>query len=116
MRENIIQTKSFDFAVKIALLGRELQHQHKEYILSKQIIRSGTSIGANVEEAIGGISKKDFRFKMGISYKEARETRYWLRVLHAIELISNEQFATLESECEEAIKILFKIIQSSSGD
>lgn len=113
MKENIIQTKSFDFAVKIVLLGRDLQKE-KEFILSKQIIRSGTSIGANIEEAIGGVSKKDFKFKMSIAYKEARETKYWLRVLFASKLIPRDRFEELVEDCEEILKILFKIIKSSS--
>jgi len=92
MKENVILEKSFDFAVRIVKLNQYLVEQKKEFNLSKQIIRSGTSIGANVEESIGGISKKDFTAKMSISYKEARETRYWLRLLKATVYIDEDMF------------------------
>jgi four helix bundle protein len=80
MKENIILKKSFDFALDIIKLYMEMKSQH-EYVLSQQILRSGTSIGANVEEATTAYSKKDFAAKMSISSKEARETRYWLRLI-----------------------------------
>ena len=78
MKENIVQNKSFDFAVRIVNLYKHLSQEKREFVLSKQLLRSGTSIGANVEEAIGGISKADFRAKLSIAYKETRETTYWL--------------------------------------
>ncbi|NQY29255.1 MAG: four helix bundle protein [Flavobacteriaceae bacterium] len=112
MKENIIATKTFDFAVKIVLLSKKLIAKN-EYVLSKQILKSGTSIGANVEEAIGGISKKDFRAKMSISYKEARETNYWLRILKDTDYISTEEFDVLNNELTSILKILYKIIDSS---
>lgn len=80
MKENIIAIKTYEFAIHIVNLSKELISKN-EYVLSRQILKSGTSIGANIEEAIGGISKKDFRAKMSISYKEARETHYWLKLL-----------------------------------
>ena len=80
-KNHIIQTKSYAFAVKIVRLHQYLSKEKKEYILSKQLLRSGTSIGANIEEAIGGQSRKDFYAKLTISYKEARETHYWIRLL-----------------------------------
>jgi len=82
--ENIIQVKSFDFAVRIVNMCRHLIEQKREYILSKQLMRSGTSIGANVEEAIGGQTRKDFGTKINTAYKEARESHYWLRLMKAI--------------------------------
>lgn len=81
MKENVVQIKSYAFAIKIVNTCKFLQAEKKEYILSKQLIRSGTSIGANIEEAIGGQSRKDFFAKLTISYKEARETKYWIRLL-----------------------------------
>ncbi len=75
-KDNIILTKSYNFAVRIVKMYQHLSSDKKEYILSKQVLRSGTSIGANIEEAIGGISKADFKAKMSIAYKEARETDY----------------------------------------
>lgn len=82
-------------------------------MLSRQILKSGTSIGANVDEAIGGISKKDFRAKMSISYKEARETNYWLRILKDTNYIEIEEFNYLSGEITSILKILYKIIESS---
>lgn len=76
--DNIVIDKSYKFAIRIVKLYQFLVSEHNEYILSKQILRSGTSIGANVEEAIGGQSSKDFKAKLSIAYKEARETKYWL--------------------------------------
>lgn len=104
MKENIIATKTYNFAISIVNLSKALISKN-EYVLSRQILKSRTSIGANVEEAIGGISKRDFRAKMSISYKEARETHYWLRILRETNYITNELSSIL--------KILFKIIQSS---
>jgi four helix bundle protein len=80
-KENVILTKSFDFALRIVSMYQHLSAEKKEFVLSKQVLRSGTSVGANIEEAIGGISKADFKAKMSIAYKEARETDYWLRLL-----------------------------------
>ena len=90
MKENIIQTKSYDFALKIVKLHRSLVENKKEFVLSKQLLRSGTSIGANIEEAIGGQSEKDFYAKLTISYKEARETKYWIRLLKDSEYLDKE--------------------------
>ncbi len=112
MKENIIAVKSYAFAILIVELYKKLLTQN-EYILSKQILKSGTSIGANVEEAIGGISKKDFRAKMSIAYKEARETNYWLRLLKDTHYISQTEFESLNNNLTSILKILFKIIDSS---
>jgi four helix bundle protein len=86
MKEIIIRKKSFDFAVRIINLYQYLVKQKNSYELAKQILRSGTSIGANIEEATGGVSKADFKNKLSISYKEARETLYWLKLLHKTSL------------------------------
>ena len=99
MKENIIAIKTYQFAIQIVNLSKDLSAK-KEYVLSRQILKSGTSIGANVEEAIGGISKKDFRAKMSISYKEARETHYWLKLLRDTDYISTEKFDTLNNELD----------------
>lgn len=112
MKDNLIANKTYSFAVMIVNLSKKLSSQN-EYVLSKQILKSGTSIGANVEEAIGGISKKDFRAKMSISYKEARETKYWLRILKDTNYITIEEFDKFNTEITSILKILFKIIQSS---
>lgn len=100
MKENIIQQKSFAFAIRIVELFKHLQSEKKEFVLSKQILHSGTSIGANIEESIGGASEKDFLHKLTISYKEARETVYWLKLLHATQYISDKEFESIHSDAE----------------
>ena len=109
MKENIIQQKSFVFAIRIINLYKYLTFKKKEFVLSKQILRSGTSIGANIEESIGGGSDKEFLFKLEISYKEARETIYWLKLLKETEYIKNEEFESLFYDAEEICKILGSI-------
>ena len=108
-QNNIIQEKSFAFAVRIVNLYKYLCVDKKEFILSKQVLRSGTSIGANIEESIGGQSDKDFLTKVTIAYKEVRETVYWLRLLLATDYINKEQADSLLKEAEEICKILGKI-------
>ena len=110
MKENIIQQKSFQLAVRIINLYKYLINDKKEFVLSKQLLRSGTSIGANIEESIGGQSEKDFLAKLSISYKEARETIYWLKLLKETEYISEVEFESIHNEAEEICKILAKII------
>jgi four helix bundle protein len=107
-KENLIQQISFNFALKVIDLYKELCGR-KEYILSKQILRSGTSIGANVEEAIGAQTRKDFISKISIAHKEARETLYWLKLLYGSKLVSANQNNELYSDCEEIIRVSGKI-------
>lgn len=107
--ENIIQQKSFSFAIRIVRLYQFLTKEKNEFVLSKQILRSGTSIGANIEESIGGQSDKDFLSKICISYKEARETIYWLKLLQATDYLTEEQAESLLTDAEEICKILGKI-------
>ena len=106
---NIIQEKTFAFAVRIVNLYKHLITEKKEFVLSKQLLRSATSIGANVEESIGGASEKDFLNKLTISYKEARESIYWLKLLKATDYISESEFQSLFNDAEEICKILVKI-------
>jgi four helix bundle protein len=108
-QDNIIQEKSFAFAVRIVNLYKYLCEEKKEFMLSKQILRSGTSIGANIEESIGGQSDKDFFTKLSIAYKEARETIYWLKLLFATDYLGEEQTESLMKDVEEICKILGKI-------
>ena len=110
MKANIVQQKSFSFAIRIVNLYKYLVSEKKEFVLSKQLLKSGTSIGANVEESIGGQSEKDFLSKLSISYKEARETIYWLKLLKETEYISKNEFESMYNEAEEICKILAKII------
>lgn len=112
-KENIIKNKSYDFALRIIKLYKHLCDDKKEYVLSKQILRSGTSIGANVEEAIGGITKKDFINKMFNAYKEARETNYWINLLRDSEILESNIAVSLLKDCDAIIKILGKIISTS---
>lgn len=90
MKQNIMVDKSFAFAVRIVKLYQHLVSEKKEYVLSKQLLRSGTSVGANIEESQGGYTKKDFRHKLRISYKEIREVKYWLKIMEATGYISHE--------------------------
>ena len=112
MKENIIAEKSKMFALRIIKLYRYLCEDKKEYILSKQLLRSGTSIGANVKEAIRGQSKPDFYAKMNISLKEASETEYWLELLHESDYIDDNEFESIYSDCQEIVKILVSITKT----
>jgi len=107
--DNVIQQKSFAFAIRIVNAYKYLRSEKQEFVLSKQMLRSGTSIGANVEEAIGGQSKADFLHKFSISYKEARETIYWLKLLQATNYLSDELANSLINDCNEICKIIGKI-------
>jgi four helix bundle protein len=109
--ESIIRTKSFAFALKIIKLYRVLVEQ-KEFVLSKQALRSGTSIGANVEEALGAQTRREFHSKMTIAYKEARETLYWLRLLKESGL-AKEDFQTYLADVEELNRILSSITKTT---
>ena len=109
--ENIILNKSFDFALEIVELYKILK-SNNEYVLSKQLLRSATSIGANVEEATAAQTKKDFIAKMSIASKEARETRYWLRLLNQSQLVKFEYNKYLNS-IEEIIKVLTAIVKTA---
>ena len=115
MKENVVQDKSFLFAVRIINLYKYLTIKKKEFVLSKQILRCGTSIGANIEESIGGRSDKEFLFKLEISYKEARETIYWLKLLKATDYISVSEFESLFNVADEICRILAKIIITLKG-
>lgn len=108
-KDNIIVKKSYSFALDIISVYKILVEK-KEYVLSKQLLRSGTSIGANIHEAVASESKKDFIHKLGIAVKESRETSYWLNLLNDSNYISNEQFTLLITKCEEITRILNSII------
>ncbi len=112
-KENIVQKKSFNFALEIVQLIKKLQTDNKEYVLSKQILRSGTTIGALVREAEHAESKKDFIHKMNIALKEANETRYWLDILFKSDYIPSQHYHTLNDEVTQLIKLLASIVKSS---
>ena len=113
LKENVIREKSFQFAVRMVKLYQYLCNKKKEYVLSKQLLRSGTSIGANVEEAQGAISKADFSNKMSIAYKEAKETHYWLRLLQATEYLDQQSYDSIIEDCSEICKLLFSILKKT---
>lgn len=112
--QNIIEEKSFNFAVRIINLYRFLTAEQKEFILSKQLLRSGTSIGANVSEAERGQSKADFTAKMNIALKEANETDYWLRLMHKTNYLTDEQYSSISKDINELISILTAICKTAS--
>jgi four helix bundle protein len=111
LKENIVQTKSFDFALRIIGLYKRLKAE-KEFVLSKQILRSGTSVGANIEEGISAQSAKDFLSKMNISLKEARETRYWLKLLDKSKIVDIDYTDYLKDN-EELVSLLTAIVKTT---
>ncbi len=113
MMEQNVQIKSFRFAVRIVKLCRLLRDERKEFTLSNQLLRSGTSIGANVAEAQQAQSRADFHSKMNISLKESVETEYWLRLLNATDYLSAVEFDSVYGDCEELIKILTAIVRNT---
>ena len=112
-KPNVIAEKSEEFAVRVINLSKYLIAEKKEYIISKQIFRSGTSIGANVSESRNAQSKDDFISKLNIALKEADETAYWLRILKRTEYISQDQFSSLNEDVQELISILVSIIKTT---
>ena len=114
--DNIIETKSFDFAIKIVKLYKHLSEDKGERIISKQVLRSGTSIGSNVSEAQRGQTKPDFNAKMNIALKEANETYYWLRLLHSTDYLSDEEFEGFEKDIREIIAILVSICKKTNNN
>ena len=113
-KNNIIKDKSFNFAIRIVKLYQYLINDKKEYVLSKQILRSGTSIGANISEAQHGQSKKDFLMKMNISLKECSETKYWIELLTATDYLDEKMQKTIYEDCIELEKLLTAIVKSTS--
>ncbi len=109
---NVIQEKTYRFAVKIIKLCRSLREQ-KEFVMSEQLLRSGTSVGANVEEAIGAASKKDFIAKMNIACKEARESNYWLKLLRDSDVCPMIELQTIVDESEELKRMLHSIVKTA---
>jgi len=106
MKENLVVDKSFAFAIRSVNAYKFLVEEKKEYVLSKQFLRSGTAIGANVEEAVGGQSRPDFISKLGIAYKEARETKYWIRLLQETNYLEKQHAESLLKDVEELLRII----------
>ena len=113
MKENVVVEKSKAFAVRIIQLYKYMYENKKEFVMSKQILRSGTSIGANIAEAECAFRKKDFLAKMYIAFKECSETKYWLELLYKTEYLSKEQYNSIDSDCTELLKLLSSITKST---
>ena len=111
--DNVIAAKSYAFAIRCVNLYNFLCEEKKDYTIGKQLLRSGTSIGANVKEAIRGYSKADFTSKMSISLKEASETEYWIEILRDTGYITTHQAESMLDDCTELIKMLMTIIKTS---
>jgi len=116
MKKNVIKDKSFDFALRIVKLYQYLVKDKKEFVLSKQLLRSGTSVGANVRESEHAQSKADFIHKLSISLKEANETDYWLELLYKSDYLEQKEYYSLKNDSEEILKLLVSIIKSSKAN
>ena len=114
MNENIIEIKSFDFAVRIVDLYKHLTKTKREFVMAKQLLRCGTSIGANVAEAEKGQSKADFNAKMNIAMKEANETYYWLRLLHRTGYLNEREFFSMQKDIREILSIITAICKKTN--
>ncbi len=111
--KNVTYDKAYKFAITIVNAYKYLQENKKEFVLSKQLLRSGTSIGANIAEANGGISPADFSAKISIAYKETLETKYWLSLLKDTGYIDEKSFTSIHQDADEIAKILFSILKTS---
>ncbi|MBQ3787949.1 MAG: four helix bundle protein [Bacteroidales bacterium] len=114
--DNLIKVKSEDFAVRIVDLYKYLVSNKMEYVMSKQLLRSGTSIGANINEALCGISRKDFLSKMYIAFKECNETKYWITLLYRTDYITEKEKSSIMSDCEELLRMLSSITKTTSSN
>jgi len=114
--ENVIQNKSYQFSLRIIKLYKYLIEKKKEFVLSKQILRCGTSIGANIEEGIAGQSKADFIAKFQIALKESRETHYWIRLLIDSDYLDKKSGQSILEDCEELLKLLSAILKTSKSN
>ena len=116
LENNPLQNKSYDFALLIVKLSKSIMQNRKEFVLSKQLLRCGTSVGANIIEANGAISKADFSAKMSIAYKECLETKYWLSLLKDSGDLEESEFQVLFVGADEISKILFAILRTTRID
>ena len=115
MSGNIIKSKSFDFALKVVKITQDIMKNKKEYVMSRQLLRSATSVGANVRESVYAQSKADFISKMSIALKEANETDYWLDLVFHASLLDEINYKALKSDIDEIISILVAIVKSSKN-
>lgn len=114
-KERTVKHKSLEFAKRIVSLYKHLCNEKKEYVLSKQLLKSGTSIGANIAEANCGVSKKDFLAKMYIAFKECAETKYWLELLFLSEFINKNEYDSINNDCKELMKMLSAITKTTNS-
>ena len=114
--DNLIVLKSRVFAIRIIRLYQYLQQDKKEFVIAKQLLKSGTSIGANIKEAVRGQSKADFAAKMNIALKEASETEYWIDILHETDYINDKEFVSINNDLKEISKLLTSIVKTSLND
>ena len=115
MKNNVVKNKSFDFAIRIVKLSQYLSNEKKEFTLSKQLLRSGTSIGAMVREAEHAESKNDFIHKFAIAQKEANESAYWLELLYATDYLNKKEFENINNDAIEILKLITSIIKSTKN-
>lgn len=115
MKENVLSEKSYKFALRMIKLYKFMTSEHKEFVLSKQVLRSGTSVGANIEESIHAQSKPDFINKLSIAQKEAAETSYWLRLLRDSDYINEKLAGSMINDCEEIQKLLTASIKTAKA-
>ena len=115
MKPNVVKDKSFTFAIRVVKLAQHLQEQKKEFVLSRQVLRSGTAIGALIREAEHAQSKADFVSKMSIALKEANETDYWLDLLHQTGYITADSYDSIQPDAQELIRLLVSIVKTSKG-
>ena len=113
MKENVVKSKSFEFAKRIVKLYNYLCDNKKEFVMSKQLLRCGTSVGANIYEAERGVSKKDFANKMSIAQKESNESMYWIELLYATGYLQEKEYMSLKKECDEISRLLAAIVKTS---
>ena len=115
MKDDPLKDKSYQFAIRIVKLSQYLQRDKKEFVLSKQVLRSGTAVGALIREAEFGQSRADFTSKMSISLKEANETEYWLSLLKDTDFINEDEFVRLQTDCKELIAMLVSTVKTSKS-
>ena len=115
LKFNTIEVKSYDFAIRIVNLHKYLNRQKEMHSLSNQMLRSGTAIGALIQEAVHAQSKADFLNKMNVSLKEANETMYWIRLLHSTHYLKDNEFASIHKDCEEIVKLLASIVKTTKA-
>ena len=114
IKPNILRDKSFAFAIRIVKLSQHIKFDHQEFVLSKQILRSGTAIGALIRESENASSKKDFIYKLNVALKEADETLYWLELLNRSGFLENKIFNSMENDCKELIKLLVSSLNTAN--